>query len=90
MRAGETNEDATALALAALGWTVSDVARAHRLLDMTGLTPTDLRARAGEPSVLSAVLGFLEAYEPDLIACAEAIGAQPAALVAARARLEIA
>ncbi|MFX5555104.1 DUF3572 family protein [Acinetobacter baumannii] len=49
-----------------------------------------MRARSGEPSVLSAVLGFLEAYEPDLIACAEAIGAQPAALVAARARLEIA
>ena len=89
MRAGETNEDATALALAALGWTVSDVNRAHRLLDMTGLTPTDLRARAGDPSVLAAVLGFLEAYEPDLIACAEAIGSQPAALVAARAKLEM-
>lgn len=88
MRAGETNEDATALALAALGWTVSDGARAHRLLDMTGLTPADLRARAGESSVLAAVLGFLEAYEPDLLACAEAIGSQPAALVAARTRLE--
>ncbi|HEY0623009.1 DUF3572 family protein [Sphingomonas sp.] len=88
MRAGETNEDATALALAALGWTVSDAARAHRLLDMTGLTPADLRARAGEPSVLAAVLGFLEAYEPDLVACAEAIGSRPAALVAARERLE--
>lgn len=90
MRAGETNEDATALALAALGWTVSDVNRAHRLLDMTGLTPADLRARAGEASVLAAVLGFLEAYEPDLVACAEAIDTQPAALVAARATLEMA
>lgn len=90
MHAGETNQDATALALAALGWTVSDVSRAHRLLDMTGLTPADLRARAGEPSVLAAVLGFLEAYEPDLIACAEAIESQPAALVAARAKLEMA
>jgi len=90
MRAGETNEDATALALAALGWTVSDPSRAHRLLDMTGLTPADLRARAGEASVLAAVLGFLEAYEPDLIACAGAIDTQPAALVAARAKLEIA
>lgn len=89
MRADETNEDATALALSALGWTVSDAARAHRLLDMTGLTPADLRARAGEPPVLAAVLGFLEAYEPDLIACAEAVGSQPAALVAARAKLEM-
>ena len=92
MRAGETNEDATALALAlaALGWTVSDANRARRLLDMTGLTPADLRARVGEASVLAAVLGFLEAYEPDLLACAEAIGAQPAALVTARAKLEMA
>lgn len=90
MRAGETNEDATALALAALGWTVSDANRAHRLLDMTGLTPADLRARVGEASVLAAVLGFLEAYEPDLVACAEAIDSKPAALVAARATLEMA
>lgn len=90
MRAAETNGDVTALALAALGWTVSDGNRARRLLDMTGLTPADLRARAGEPSVLAAVLGFLEAYEPDLVACAEAIDTRPAALVAARARLEMA
>lgn len=90
MRAGETNEDATALALAALGWTVSDATRAHRLLDMTGLAPADLRARAAEPSVLAAVLGFLEAYEPDLVACAEAIDTTPASLVAARATLEMA
>lgn len=88
MRAAETNEDATALALAALGWTVSDASRAQRLLDVTGLTPADLRARAGEPAVLGAVLGFLEAHEPDLIACAEAIDSEPAALVAAHARLE--
>ena len=90
MRAGETNEDATALALAALGWTVSDATRARRLLDMTGLAPADLRARAAEPSVLAAVLGFLEAYEPDLVACAEAIDTTPASLVAARATLEMA
>lgn len=88
MHAGDTNEDATGLALAALGWTVSDGNRARRLLDVTGLTPADLRARAAEPAVLAAVLGFLEAYEPDLIACAEAIDAEPAALVAAHAKLE--
>ncbi|MCW4462803.1 DUF3572 domain-containing protein [Sphingomonas sp. BT-65] len=88
MHAGDTNEDATTLALAALGWTVSDGNRAQRLLDVTGLTPSDLRARAGEPAVLGAVLGFLEAHEPDLVACAEALGVEPAALVAAHARLE--
>ena len=76
------------LALAALGWIVSDMTRANRLLDLTGLTPADLRARAGEPDVLAAVLGFLAAHEPDLVACAEAIGCTPAALIAAHARLE--
>lgn len=88
MRAAETNEEAVALALAALGWTVSDAARARRLLDVTGLTPADLRARAAEPEVLAAVLGFLEAHEPDLVACAEALHSEPAALVAAHAKLE--
>ncbi|WP_343521164.1 DUF3572 domain-containing protein [Sphingomonas sp.] len=88
MHAGETNDDMLTLALAALGWTVSDAGRAQRLLDVTGLTPADLRARAAEPDVLGAVLGFLEAHEPDLIACAETLGVQPAALVAARAKLE--
>jgi adenine/guanine phosphoribosyltransferase-like PRPP-binding protein len=83
----DTN-DPEALALAALGWALSDQARAERLLALTGLTPADLRERLGEPSLLAAVLGFLEAHEPDLIACADALGVPPAALVAARSRLE--
>jgi hypothetical protein len=82
----ETN--AEALALQALVWTLGDSARASRLLDLTGLDPAELRARAGEPALLAATLGFLEAYEPDLIACAEALAVTPAALVAARAELE--
>ena len=80
--------DAEALALAALGWTLSEEARAQRLLSLTGLTPEDLRARLGEPGLLAAVLGFLEAHEPDLLACAEALGTTPATLVDARRRLE--
>ena len=83
----DTN-DPEALALSALGWALSDQARAERLLALTGLTPADLRERLGEPSLLAAVLGFLHAHEPDLIACADALGVPPAALVAARARLE--
>lgn len=58
------------------------------MLALTGLTPDDLRARAGEPALLGAVIGFLEAHEPDLIACADALGAKPASLVAAREALE--
>lgn len=86
MAARETN--AQALALQALAWTLADPQRAHRLLDLTGLDPASLRARAGEPSLLAATLGFLEAHEPDLIACADALDVKPAALVAAREELE--
>jgi hypothetical protein len=77
-----------ALALSALGWILAEEARAQRLLALTGLTPDDLRRRLGEPSVLSAILGFLEAHEPDLLACAEALGQPAGALAEARRRLE--
>ena len=88
MRRLETNHDPSTLALMALGWCVQDSARADRLLGLTGLTTNDLRARIAEPALQAAVLGFLEAHEPDLIECADAIGVAPAALVAARAELE--
>ena len=85
----DTNSaDAEMVALAALGWTLTDEARARRLLDMTGLTPENLREGLGDPRLLAAVLRFLEAYEPDLIACAEAIATAPTELVEARRRLE--
>jgi hypothetical protein len=80
----DTNQDAEALALSALAWTLADEDRAQRLIDTTGLFPADLRARIGEPGVLAAALGFLEAHEPDLVACAVDLGVKPEALVAAR------
>ncbi|HVJ02316.1 MAG TPA: DUF3572 domain-containing protein [Sphingomonas sp.] len=86
MPAQETN--AEAIGLRALAWTLGDSARAERLLALTGLDPAGLRARAGEPALLAATLGFLESYEPDLIACAEALDEKPATLVAARQKLE--
>lgn len=91
MRERDTNSpDANAelLALRALVWTIGDDDRASRLIATTGLDPDDLRERAGEPAVLGALLGFLEAYEPDLIACAEALSVKPEALVRARYQLE--
>ena len=86
MAAAETN--AEALALRALVWTLGDESRARRLLDLTGLDPADLRARAGEATVLAATLAFLESHEPDLVACAAALDIGPEQLVAARATLE--
>jgi hypothetical protein len=81
-------EDAATLALSALAWTLSDQPRAERLLAVTGLTPADLRERAAESPVLAAVLGFLENHEPDLVACAAALGCGPERLVCTRLELE--
>jgi len=77
-----------ALALSALAWSLGEPERAQRLLALTGLAPADLRDRAEEPALLAAVLAFLEAHEPDLIACAAALESTPAALVRARMELE--
>ena len=89
MRIDDTNQrDPETLALSALGWTLADEQRAQRLLALTGLAADDLRGRLGEPATLAAVLGFLEAHEPDRGACAEALGVPPSELVEARRRLE--
>ncbi len=89
MKIQETNErDPSALALAALGWTLSDGARADRLLALTGLTPEDLRCGLGDPATLAAILRFLEAHEPDLLAVAEGVGVSPEILVASRRQLD--
>ena len=85
---GEQTNDADAVALRALGWTLSEDMRASRLLALTGLTPETLRARVNEPALLAATLRFLESHEPDLLACAEALGLAPLELVDARRELE--
>jgi hypothetical protein len=89
MRAPETNKEPdSALALAALGWLLADNVRASRLLAVTGLTPERLRGGLEDPALLGAILAFLEAHEPDLTACADALNVAPTQLVAARAVLE--
>ena len=87
MKPDQTNDD-EALALGALRWTLSEDVRATRLIALTGLTPTGMRERLDDRDFLAAVLRFLEGHEPDLIACAGALGVAPARLVSARAGLE--
>ena len=86
--ADATPTDAFALALFALATAVSDERRARRFLDLTGIGTDELRERAGEPELLAALIRFLEGYEPDLVAVAEAMDVKPEALVAARRELE--
>ena len=86
----ETNGklDPSGLALEAFVWALADEKRAERLLSLTGLTPEGLRVSITQRGTQAAILSFLEAYEPDLIACAESIGVRPTSLVNARQELE--
>jgi hypothetical protein len=80
--------DAQTLALGALGWILGDSDRATRMLALTGLTPDVLRGAVAEPATQAAILAFLEAHEPDLIAAAQHLDTSPQALVHARMELE--
>ena len=87
MSAAATN-DPTAVALRALAATLGNQRLAERFLSLSGIEPPELRQRASHPQVLAALLRFLEAHEPDLVAIAEELGVKPAELVAARRELE--
>jgi Protein of unknown function (DUF3572) len=80
--------DPFALALAALAATLTDERRARRFLDLTGIETEELRARAGDPALLAALIRFLEAHEPDLVCVSERLDVKPDMLVAARRELE--
>jgi len=83
-----TPNDPLALALAALASTLGDGRRAQRFLDLTGIGTDELRASAGDPALLAALIRFLEAHEPDLLAVAGELGVSPQQLVEARRGLE--
>ena len=88
LKQGEDSvKDASGVALNALAWVLADTARAGRFLGVTGLDPDGLRAAIGEPATHRAVLDFLCAHEPDLVAAAEALGLAPGELAAMRERL---
>ena len=79
--------DPHAIALEALAWIVADQPRAERFLGLTGLSPDTLRQTAGLPSTHRAVLDYLLAHEPDLLAAAEHLQLAPDRLAKARREL---
>ena len=81
------HDDPETIAIMALGWILADERRADRLLSLTGLTPDQLRAGAGNPQILAEVLRFLESHEPDLIAAAEHLNIAPERLISVRRSL---
>lgn len=84
----KTPMDAESLALLALAATLGRPNLSQRFLDLTGIGTDELRRSAGDPALLAALIRFLEAHEPDLVAIAAEITIEPAELVAARRILE--
>ena len=79
--------DPSELALRVLAWILADDRRAQRFLDLTGLTPGQLRERVGSAELQLSAIEFVCAHEPDLVAAADSLGVAPATIAAARERL---
>ena len=80
-------QDPEVLGLAALGFLAAEPERLVRFLALTGLTLEDLRGRAGEPSLLAAVLDHLLGDESLLFVFAESQALHPAEVADARRKL---
>ena len=87
-RPGESSQaDSGALAASLLQFLSSERARFERFLDVTGLSPAGLRAAAADESFLLALLDYLAADEPLLLAYAAETGRDPVRVMALRDRL---
>jgi hypothetical protein len=84
---GKCVPDPETLALLALAHVVGDEALLPRFLALSGIASDQLRGHAQDPALLGAVLDFLLAHEPDLIAFAEAQNLPPAEIARARHKL---
>lgn len=80
-------EEAESIGLAALVFLTEDAGRLQRFLADTGLTPDALRASAGTPEGLAAVLDHLLADESLLMVFTAGSGIDPAAVAPARETL---
>jgi hypothetical protein len=81
LQTGLNRDSAATLALQALAYIMDDDKLRDRFLDLSGVTPDDLRHGLGSESVLAAILAFLASHEPDLLACAAALGQAPEQLM---------
>lgn len=79
--------DAEGLAIAALVFIAAETETLSRFLELTGIDPGDVRAAAQDQRFLLAVLDFLMADEPLLLAFAASDGLKPENIVAAHRKL---
>ena len=87
LRDKPSSADPAVLALQALAHVAGDEDMGPRFLALTGMDADALRANAGKPTTLMALLDYLMANEHDLVATAEAIGVKPEALALAARKL---
>ena len=82
-----SREEAEALAVSVLAYVAAEPERLGQFLSLSGLGPETVRQAARYPAFLPAVLDYLLAHEPDLLAFAAEYNFDPAAVAAARTAL---
>ena len=82
-----SSDEAEAIALSALAFLAEDQDRLIRFMSDTGLAPAELRAVAGRPELLGAVLDYVLADESMLLVFSAATGIDPASVAPAEALL---
>jgi hypothetical protein len=80
--------DAEALAIQALSFLAGRPEELGRFLALSGIGPASLRQSAADPAFLGGILDFLLQDEALLMSFAEEHGVSPAAVGAARRRLD--
>jgi hypothetical protein len=79
-----TSEQAEILAIKALTFLAHSPDDLDRFVTLSGIAPTDLRARAGDPEILAAVLDFILSDDSRVSGFCEEVAIDPRELHAAR------
>ena len=79
--------DAEILALKALTFLAQSPDDLERFVALSGIAPTDLRARADDPEILAAILDYLLADDQRITGFCESLGLAPKDVHAARRAL---
>ena len=87
MRGSFTRDAAETLALKALAWLAAMPDDIDRFLNISGVEANELRARAGEPEFLAAVMDFLLSDDKLLTGFCDAEGLDPKDIHSARRAL---
>jgi hypothetical protein len=86
-QSNRSGQDPEIVGLAALGFLAGEPDRLARFLGLSGMALEDLRARAGEPALLGAVLDHVLADESLLFLFAEAEALHPGEVAVVRQKL---